>query len=164
MVKSQSIEKMTDHPSFPTESTNVRGLSQGFSLIELLIVVSIIGIIASIAIPNLIQSKAAANEAAAIAYLRSWTTAQELYILKYGVYADADGQLFDDGLISVKPTADSHGYTFSLDNPSGAQETWWGRGWPNTPGTTGSRWFFIDQTGVIRFSTSGNANANSSPL
>ena len=120
MVKDAGIEKMNDHPRFSTESTDLWCRNQGFSLIELLIVVSVIGIIASIAIPNLIQSKAAANEAAAIAYLRSWTTAQELYILKYGVYADWDNQLFDDGLISVKPTADSHGYTFSLDNPSGS--------------------------------------------
>ncbi len=136
----------------------------GFSLIELLIVVSIIAIVASIAIPNLLQSKAAANEAAAIAYLRSWTTAQELYLVRFGAYADWDNQLFDAGLISVKPTADSHGYTFSLDNPSGSQTTWWGKGWPNTPGTTGNRWFFIDQSGVIRFSTTGNATANDSPL
>ena len=142
MVTDAGIEKMTDHPSFPNESTGVRCNSQGFSLIELLIVVSVIGIIASLAIPNLVQSKAAASEAAAIAYLSSWTTAQELYIRKYGSYAD--GQLFDDGLISVKPTADSHGYTFSLDNPSNSKYTWWGTGWPKTPGTTGSRWFFID--------------------
>ncbi len=96
---------MTDHSRLSAESAGFRCRSQGFSLIELLIVISIIGIIASIAIPNLIQSKAAANEATAIAYLRSWITAQELYITKYGSYADADGQLFDAGLISVKPAA-----------------------------------------------------------
>ena len=92
--------------------------TKGFSLIELLIVVAIIGIIAAIAVPSLLQSKAAANEAAAIGYMRAWTSAQELYLLKFGVYADADSQLFNEGLIG-KGAADSHGYTFSLDNPSG---------------------------------------------
>ena len=121
----------------------------GFSLIELLIVVAIIGIIASIAVPNLLQSKAAANEAAALSYIRSWTAAQECYFNKFGAYADADGQLFDEGLIN-KGAADSHGYTFSPDNPSGSQDLWWGTGKPDTPGQTGSRFFFIDQTAVIR--------------
>ena len=56
-----------------------RSDNAGFSLIELLIVVTIIGIIPSIAIPSLLRSKAAANEAVAIGYMRSWTAAQELY-------------------------------------------------------------------------------------
>ena len=43
---------------------------KGFSLIELLIVVAIILIIAAIAIPNLIKSKMAANEASAVGSLR----------------------------------------------------------------------------------------------
>ncbi len=136
----------------------------GFSLIELLMVVTIIGIIASIAVPNLLRSKAAANEAVAISYMRSWSAAQELYHTNHGCYADADNQLFDEGLIDGHNPANSHGYTFSLDNPPGSQYTWWGRASPDIPGESGTRWFYIDQTGVMRWSTSGAINSTSPPL
>ncbi len=138
--------------------------SAGFSLVELLIVVTVIGIIASMGIPNLLRSKAAANEVVAISYMRSWTAAQELYHTRHGVYADADNQLFDEGLIDGHAPADSHGYTFHLDNPAGSKYTWWGTAVPDSPGETGTRWFYIDQGGVIRWSTSGEADINSPPL
>ena len=141
-----------------------RADSAGFSLIELLMVVTIIGIIVSIAVPNLLRSKAAANEAVAISYMRSWSAAQELYHTNLGCYADADNQLFDEGLINGHNPANSHGYTFSLDNPPGTKYTWWGKAVPDNAGETGTRWFYIDQGGVIRWSTSGEANSNSPPL
>ncbi len=138
--------------------------SPGFTLIELLIVVAVIGIIATLSIPNLLESKKAANEKVAITYMRSWTAAQELYHNRFGVYADADNQLFNAGFVDGHDPADSHGYTFSIDNGSNSLYTWWGTSRPDVPGETGNRWFYIDYTGVIRWSMSGNADSSSPPL
>ena len=54
-------------------------IRKGFTLIELMIVVAIIAIIASIAIPNLLRSRMAANETAAIAHCRAFATAEDIY-------------------------------------------------------------------------------------
>ena len=56
---------------------------KGFSLIELLIVVAIILIIAAIAIPNLLRSRMAANEASAVGSLRTINTAEVTYASTY---------------------------------------------------------------------------------
>ena len=71
---------------------------QGFSLIELLIVVAIILIIAAIAIPNLLRSKQAANEAAAAAVLRGVHTSQAVYIVQF---TSSIG--FADNLVKLGP-------------------------------------------------------------
>src|SRR6266404_8825718 len=61
------------------EKVSMHNKEKGFSLIELLIVVAIILIIADIAIPNLIRSKIAANEASTVATLRSFNNAEVVY-------------------------------------------------------------------------------------
>ena len=92
--------------------------SKGFSLLELLIVVAIILIIATIAIPSLLRSRQAANESAAVANLRTINTAEVTYLSssagKYGAMTDLiAAKLLDDTFTGTKA---GYNYTIALDS------------------------------------------------
>src|SRR5258705_7519948 len=75
------------------EQVSMHNKEKGFSLIELLIVVAIILIIAAIAIPNLLRSKMASNEASAVSALRTINTSSVAYSTTYGQYPGTLGSL-----------------------------------------------------------------------
>src|SRR5215813_9464164 len=87
---------------------------KGFSLLELLIVVAIILIIATIAIPSLLRSRQAANESAAVAVLRTINTAQITYLSSsQGNYGNI-AQLTSAGLLDSRFSGTMSGYNFSI--------------------------------------------------
>ncbi len=93
---------------------------KGFSLIELLVVVAIILIIASIAIPALLQARKSANESAAVANLRSLASAEFTYASRnnqnFGSMANMSTANYVDSRFSTSPTT-FNGFQYSENYP-----------------------------------------------
>jgi type IV pilus assembly protein PilA len=165
----------------------MRNKQKGFSLIELLIVVAIILIIAAIAIPNLIRSKMAANEASAVATLRTLNTAEVVFSSTYNVTntfaptlaalgdggtagqctagfvpTSASACLIDSALQGANAGTGKSGYQITYPAPGA-------NGYiinndPLQPGSTGTRHFFTNQTLVITQNAAASATAGDSPI
>ena len=143
--------------------------NQGFTLIELMIVVAIIAIIAAIAIPNLLRSRMSANEASAVGGIRTVSTGEISYqaagvvpdavtgVGQYGTLAQlgATTPSFIDAAIA---TGTKSGYTFLvLPIANSSAPSYTTTAVPAAPGSTGNKAYFCDQSGVIRFTADGTA-------
>ncbi len=162
--------------------------SRGFSLIELLIVVAIILIIAAIAIPNLLRSRIAANQASAVGSLRTLNTANITYASTYNngyscelgylgppsgaIPTAASAGLVDSllagtsgGTVGQTSTKSGYSFTYTPGQACGTRvDTYSFNANPTTQGTTGTNFYFTDQSGVIRQNSTGTASASDSPI
>ena len=157
----------------------MRSNQKGFSLIELLIVVAIILIIAAIAIPNLVRAKMAANEASAVASLRTYNTSIVAYSTTYQTIPSTSlGQLgpastpsstaadlVDNLLGSATPVKSGYSFTYSAGTAQNGIIYSYSIIAAPSNSSTGQRKFFTDQSGVIRETTNGTTpTASSTPI
>ncbi len=149
---------------------------KGFSLIELLIVVAIILIIASIAIPNLIRARMSANEASAVGAVRTINTAQISYNSAYPTVGYAATLAALGGTSCAPPSSTSaclidtqtasgskNGYTYTLTGVSGTPAaTYQIIAAPTVPNQTGTRYFCSFADAVVRSGVSAIATCDQS--
>lgn len=139
----------------------------GFTVIELLFIMAIIGILAVIALPLYNRFIQKARETSVISYLAKVVRAEELHYLDsptVSYSADFD-ELEATGMIEPSigtSTRVEHDYNFSLNAGLAAGKPFWNVGANPVNGDTSARWFYADETGVIRFET-GSAAGPASP-
>lgn len=128
----------------------------GFSLIELLIVVAIIGIVAAIAVPNLLSSKRAANEGSAISSMRTIHSCELTYQATTGVgdYGDLSALALVTLTDGVLGSGSKSGYNFVITPtpPGSVPALYYATAVPISPSgvaRTGTRRFGVTEDGVI---------------
>ncbi|HYP28883.1 MAG TPA: type II secretion system protein [Blastocatellia bacterium] len=135
---------------------------RGFSLLELLMVVVIVGVISALAVPGLRRARQNANGASAIQSLRTITTAQFLYERQFRVYGTL-AQLTPEGTLDDNITTGSKsGYRFTINLTNGAK-SFECLATPEESQTVLNH-FFVDETGVIRFNPGAPATVASPPI
>jgi type IV pilus assembly protein PilA len=174
------------------QEIKISKIDKGVTLIEFLIVVANNLIIAAIAIPNLLRSRMAANEASAVGSIRTVNTAEVTFNSTYndgfantlpllggaaGAAATCNNAEIIDPVLSAANPSIKSGYNFQVGpgtvavaaapagcaNP-GFVDGYTVIGWPVNVGTTGQRSFCSDGSGVIQSLSTGVKPAPAPPL
>jgi prepilin-type N-terminal cleavage/methylation domain-containing protein len=136
----------------------------GMTLIELMVVITILGVLAAFAIPNLMETRKAANENNAYCALRTIHTAQELYNTRYSGYGRLSDLCSGNMLDSVLRDADSGGSAspkcgYLLTMTVSVMGWWCCVAYPSSWGNTGDCKYRITQNGVLYKSSDSSTNA-----
>ncbi|SRR5260370_714051 len=161
----------------PGGRNHTRRAQAGFSLIELLIVVAVILTLASIAVPNYLSARMAANEASAVQSVRTITSAETAYAATFSnigysanlsdlsegsstpcTLAPTQACLIDTVLASG--TKSGYLFTYVQDTTNTPSSGYKVNGDPLKRGSSGSRSFYTDQPGVIRYNSTKPAGPN----
>jgi type IV pilus assembly protein PilA len=144
-------------------------IKNGFTLVEIMIVVAIVMTLATLAMSNVLRARHNANEMAAVASCRTIVSAaQNFYGTSYPhQYPDTLSDLIQP--VSDPPYIDAvlaggtkQGYRFTY--ASSDPESFTLNADPAVQGKTGTRYFFCDETSVIRASSSGQAGPGDSTV
>jgi prepilin-type N-terminal cleavage/methylation domain-containing protein len=131
---------------------------KGFTLVEIIIVVIIITILALIAIPNMLRANVTSNEANAIANLRSIYTALQIYYTSNNKTYPEELADLEDYVGSKLANGEKSGYLYEYTYED--EDTFYINAAPKRPNRTGVRYFYMDETGVIRYNAGGIAGEN----
>jgi type IV pilus assembly protein PilA len=158
------------------------GMIMGYIGTGVVVLIVPILIIAAIAIPNLLRSRMAANEASSVGSIRTIYSSNVTYASVYGKgFAPTLAALGSGGVCPSPPTAEQScliddvlasgtksGYRFTYEafdsDGDGSLDKFWVHAAPNAPGSSGQSEFCMDESGVIRKEASGECTADSAPL
>ena len=124
-----------------------------------MVTIAVIAILLTIAIPSFLNARKSANETTAIGFLKMAISIGIQYRERFDSYPAAPDDLFVSGFID--PGQDPRGYDVNLVS---SPDTWSLTADPEVPGVSGDRYFYTDESGVIRFDMSATATSTSSPL
>lgn len=141
----------------------------GFSLIELMIVIAIIGLLIGVGVPAWQFMVKNGNETAAATSVRQITERQAQYAARKKDFANFDELVketgFNENFKGEKPIVNGYVYTLKVEKRAAGKTAFWSVNADPESANGGTRHFYTDSSlGNIRFNDEGEANAQSPPL